>query len=258
MKSKNKDKKMNASTINQEEVDRFSAIAKEWWDPNGKFKPLHKFNPSRLAYIREQILIHFNLNGSKREPFKKLSILDIGCGGGLLCEPMARLGAKVTGIDASQKNISIATAHAKQSDLKIDYRATTSEDLAKKKKQYDIVLNMEVIEHVDNVPLYLKSCADLVKPNGIMFISTLNRTAKSFALAIVGAEYILGWLPKGTHTYQKFLTPNEITSMLKRNDLKLKDKCGITYSPLKDKWKQSRDMSVNYMLLFEKQALLEK
>ena len=247
---------MSASTIDEDEVAHFSAIAQEWWDPNGKFKPLHKFNPSRLAYIREQILFHFDLDGTKRKPFKKISILDIGCGGGLLCEPMARLGANVTGADASEKNIAIAKAHAIEGDLKINYLATTSEDLAAKGKQFDVVLNMEVIEHVSDVPLYLASCAKLVKPGGIMFISTLNRTAKSFALAIVGAEYILGWLPKGTHSYNKFLTPEEIISMTRRNDLKLKDKCGITYSPLKDKWRKSKDMSVNYMLLMEKQALL--
>ncbi len=249
---------MSASTINEDEVAKFSAMAQEWWDPNGKFKPLHKFNPARLAYIRESILSHFELDGIKREPFKKISILDVGCGGGLLCEPMARLGAKITGIDASQKNISIAKAHANETGLKIDYKATTSETLVKSKKQFDIVLNMEVVEHVDNVPLYLKSCADLVKPGGLMFVSTLNRTAKSFALAIVGAEYVLNWLPKGTHDYKKFLTPEEIITMLKRNDMKLKDKAGVTFSPLKDKWRLSRDMSVNYMLLMEKQVLLEK
>lgn len=249
---------MSASTIDKDEVAHFSAIAQEWWDPNGKFKPLHKFNPSRLAYIREQILFHFDLDGNKREPFKKISVLDIGCGGGLLCEPMARLGANITGADASEKNIAIAKAHAIEGDLKINYLSTTSEELAAKGKQFDVVLNMEVIEHVSDVPLYLASCAKLLKPGGIMFISTLNRTAKSFALAIIGAEYILGWLPKGTHTYNKFLTPDEIISMLRRNDLKLKDKCGITYSPLKDKWRKSKDMSVNYMLLMEKQVLIEK
>ncbi len=249
---------MSTSTINKDEVAKFTAMAQEWWDPNGKFKPLHKFNPVRLAYIRKQIITHFALDGTKREPFKKISILDVGCGGGLLCEPMARLGAKITGIDASQKNISIAQIHADEGNLKINYKTTTSENLAKNKTQFDIVLNMEVVEHVDNVPLYLASCAKLVKPGGLMFVSTLNRTAKSFALAIVGAEYVLNWLPKGTHDYNKFLTPDEIISMLKRNDMKIKDKVGVTYSPLKDKWRTSRDMSVNYMLLMEKQALLEK
>jgi len=247
---------MDASTINKEEVARFAAMAEEWWDPKGKFKPLHKFNPTRLAYIRNQILSHFELDGSKNQPLKKLTILDIGCGGGLLCEPMTRLGAKITGVDASEKNIAIAKSHAMTSNLKINYKATTSEELVKKTARYDVVLNMEVVEHVDNVPLYLKSCAQLVKPGGIMIISTLNRTAKSFALAIVGAEYILNWLPKGTHSYNKFLTPNELISMLRRNDMQLKDKTGVSFSPLKNQWRLSRDMDVNYMLVMEKQALL--
>ena len=243
---------MNASTINKDEVARFAAMAEEWWDPTGKFKPLHKFNPVRLAYIRAQLLQHFSLNGTKQRPFEGLNILDIGCGGGLLCEPMARLGANITGVDASERNINIAKAHAESSKLKITYLASTAEDLAAKTKQYDVVLNMEVVEHVNNVPLYLSSCAKLVKPGGLMFISTLNRTAKSYALAIVGAEYVLGWLPKGTHSYEKFLTPEEITFMIKREGMSIKDRCGVTYSPLKDQWRQSRDMSVNYMLLAEK------
>lgn len=245
---------MTATTINDEEVARFAAMAEEWWDPTGKFKPLHKFNPVRLAYVREQILAHFSLDGTKRYPFEKLSILDIGCGGGLLCEPMARLGAKVTGADASEKNIGIAATHAEQSGLKIDYRATTSETMAAAGERFDIVLNMEVVEHVADVPLYLKSCAQLVKPGGIMFVATINRTAKAYALAIIGAEYVLGWLPKGTHSYDKFLTPEEITSQLKRYGMSPKDKTGVSYAPLHDQWRKSRDMSVNYMLLLQKPA----
>lgn len=243
---------MPATTVDDSEIAHFTAMAEEWWDPSGKFKPLHKFQPVRLAYIREQVLEHFGRDGTKRYPFEGLTFLDIGCGGGLLCEPMARLGATVTGADASEKNIKIAQTHAEQSGLEIDYRATPAETLAANGEQYDVVLNMEVVEHVADVPLYLKSCADLVKPGGLMFVATINRTAKAFALAIVGAEYVLRWLPKGTHSYSKFLTPEEITSQLKRNGMSLKDKSGVTYAPLHDEWRKSRDMSVNYMLLAEK------
>lgn len=245
---------MTATTINDDEVARFSAMAEQWWDPAGKFKPLHKFNPVRLAYIREQVLDHFGLDGTARHPLKGLSILDIGCGGGLLCEPMARLGATVTGADASEKNIKIASLHAEQSGLKINYLATTSEAIAESGQQFDVVLNMEVVEHVADVPLYLKSCAQLVKPGGLMFVATINRTARAFALAIIGAEYVLNWLPKGTHTYSKFLTPDELISVLKRGGMTVKDKTGVTYSPLRDEWRKTRDMSVNYMLLLEKPA----
>lgn len=243
---------MTTTTIDDDEVARFSAMAEEWWDPTGKFKPLHKFNPVRLAYIREHVLSHFKLDGTKRYPFEGLKFLDIGCGGGLLCEPMTRLGAAVTGADASEKNIRIAATHAEQGELEIDYRATTSETMAAAGEQFDVVLNMEVVEHVADVPLYLKSCADLVKPGGIMFVATINRTAKAFALAIVGAEYVMRWLPKGTHSFEKFLTPEEISSQLKRNGMGIKDKCGVSFSPLQDQWRKSRDMSVNYMLLAEK------
>ena len=245
---------MTASTIDTDEIARFTALAETWWDPNGKMKPLHRFNPVRLAYIREQVIAHFGRDGTKRQPFEGLDLLDIGCGAGLLCEPMTRLGARVTGADASEKNIKIASLHAEQSELKIDYVATTAEALVEAGRQFDVVLNMEVVEHVADVPLYLKSCAQLVKPGGLMFIATLNRTAKAFALAIVGAEYVLGWLPKGTHSYSKFLTPEEITSVLKREGMSIKDKTGVTYSPLKDEWGKSRDMSVNYMMLAEKKA----
>lgn len=247
-----KGRAMTATTIDTAEIARFAAMAEQWWDPAGKFKPLHKFNPVRLAYIREKVLARFDRNGTKRKPFEGLSFLDIGCGGGLLCEPMARLGATVTGADASDKNIAIAALHAKQSELEIDYVATTAEALAASGRQFDVVLNMEVVEHVADVPLYLKSCAQLVKPGGMMVVATINRTAKAFALAIVGAEYVLNWLPKGTHTWSKFLTPEEITSILKREGMTLADKTGVTFSPLRDEWGKSRDMSVNYMLVMEK------
>lgn len=243
---------MSTTTINDDEVARFAAMADQWWDPKGKFKPLHKFNPVRLAYIRSQILDHFALDGTKRTPFEGLKVLDIGCGGGLLCEPMARLGATVSGADAAERNIRVAEIHAEQSGLQIDYRATTSETMAAAGEQFDVVLNMEVVEHVADVPLYLKSCADLVKPGGLMFVATINRTAKAFALAIVGAEYVLRWLPKGTHSYTKFVTPEEITAQLTRNNMQIKDKTGVTFSPLTDQWRKSRDMAVNYMLLAEK------
>ena len=242
------------STINDSEVKKFSDLAEQWWNPSGQFKPLHKFNPVRLAYIRQHILHHFNREETLRYPFRDIHILDIGCGGGLLCEPMARLGASVTGADASERNIAIATTHAEQGGLEIDYRATTSEALAQKGEQFDVVLNMEVVEHVADVPLYLKSCADLVKPGGLMFIATINRTAKAYALAILGAEYVLNWLPKGTHQYSRFLTPDEITSIVSRHGLTIINKCGVSFNPLHDQWRRTRDMSVNYMLLAEKKS----
>lgn len=242
------------SSINEEELAHFAAMADEWWDPSGKFKPLHKFNPVRLAYIRNQLIEHFNLDELAPQPLKTLRILDIGCGGGLLCEPMARLGAQITGADAEQKNISIAQLHAQQSQLEIDYRATTAEALVEAGEQYEVVLNMEVVEHVADMPFYLKSCAALVKPGGLMFMGTINRTAKAFALAIVGAEYVLRWLPKGTHSYEKFVTPEEMTTQLVRNGMDIRDKTGVSFSPIQDEWRKSRDMSVNYMILAEKKA----
>ena len=243
---------MAQTTIHQDEVERFNAMADEWWDPKGKFKPLHKFNPVRLSYIREQVINHFGLDQTAREPFKGLRLFDIGCGGGLLCEPMKRLGADVVGADAGEKNIKIAQIHAERSELDIDYRATTSEALAEAGEQFEVVLNMEVVEHVADIELYLKSCAQLVKPGGLMFVATINRTFKAYALAIIGAEHILRWLPKGTHSYDMLVTPEEITSNLKRSGMQIKDKLGVSYHPLEDAWKKSKDMSVNYMMLAEK------
>ncbi|HTM78393.1 MAG TPA: bifunctional 2-polyprenyl-6-hydroxyphenol methylase/3-demethylubiquinol 3-O-methyltransferase UbiG, partial [Devosia sp.] len=222
---------MTATTINDAEVAKFTAMAEEWWDPKGKFKPIHKFNPVRLGYIREHALTHFQRDGTEMRPFEGLNILDVGCGGGLLCEPLARLGATVTGIDAAERNIKIAQLHAEQSGLAIDYRATTSEALAAEGKTFDMVLNMEVVEHVDNVPLYMKSCADLVAPGGLMLTATLNRTARALAFAIIGAEYVLGWLPKGTHDWKKFLTPDEIKVLITRNGLQVIDQTGVVYHP---------------------------
>jgi 2-polyprenyl-6-hydroxyphenyl methylase / 3-demethylubiquinone-9 3-methyltransferase len=242
------------TTINDAEIAKFTAMAEEWWSPTGKFKPLHKFNPARLAYIREHALAHFGRDGTLMRPLEGLNILDVGCGGGLLCEPLARLGATITGIDAAERNIAIARLHADQSNLDIDYRATTSEALVEKGETYDMVLNMEVVEHVDNVPLYMKSCADLVKPGGLMLTATINRTARAYALAIVGAEYVLGWLPRGTHDWKKFLTPDEIRALLTRNGLRVIDATGVVFHPLADEWRRSPDMGVNYMMLAERPA----
>jgi 2-polyprenyl-6-hydroxyphenyl methylase/3-demethylubiquinone-9 3-methyltransferase len=243
---------MTDTTINTEEVEKFGRMAEEWWDPKGKFKPIHKFNPVRLAYIREHALSHFGKDSSVRRPLEGLRVLDIGCGGGLLCEPLARLGATVVGADAAERNIEVARLHAAQSELNIDYRATTSETLAAAGEQFDIVLNMEVVEHVDNVPLYMKSCADLVAPGGLIFTATINRTLRALGLAIFGAEYVLRWLPRGTHSYEKFLTPDEIRALLTRNGLKVTDQTGVVYHPLADDWRMSPDMGVNYMVLAEK------
>ncbi|WP_286722990.1 bifunctional 2-polyprenyl-6-hydroxyphenol methylase/3-demethylubiquinol 3-O-methyltransferase UbiG [Devosia sp. 63-57] len=245
---------MTATTVNDAEVAKFTAMAEQWWDPKGKFKPLHKFNPVRLSYIRDNLVRHFGRDPASIRPFEGISILDVGCGGGLLCEPLTRLGAKVTGIDAAERNIRIAQIHAEQSGLNVDYRATTSEALVAAGEKYDVVLNMEVVEHVDNVPLYMKSCADLVAPGGLMFTATLNRTARSWALAVIGAEYILRWLPRGTHDWKKFLTPEEINAQLRRNGLSVIDETGVTFNPIADSWGLSPDMAINYMILAERPA----
>lgn len=246
---------MTATTINDEELAKFTAMAEEWWDPNGKFKPLHKFNPVRLTYIRDKVLAHFGRDGRQRRPFEGLRVLDIGCGGGLLSEPMARLGAAVVGADAAERNIRIAELHATQSELSIDYRATTAEALAAAGERFDVVLNMEVVEHVDNVPLYMQSCADLVAPGGLLFTATINRTPRAWALAIVGAEQVLRWLPKGTHDYRRFLTPDEITALVERHGLRVTDRSGVVYHPLAGEWRLSRDLGVNYMVLAEKAVM---
>ena len=243
---------MTATTIDDDELAKFSAMADEWWDPAGKFKPLHKFNPVRLGYIREHAIAHFGKDGHARRPLEGLRFLDIGCGGGLLSEPMARLGAEVVGIDPAERNVRTAEAHARQTGLSIDYRVTTAEALAAAAEKFDVVLNMEVVEHVADVPLYMKSCAELVAPGGLMFVATINRTPRAFALAIVGAEYVLRWLPRGSHEFRKFLTPEEIAALITRNGMRVTDKTGVVYNPLADQWRQSRDMGVNYMLLAQK------
>lgn len=240
------------STIDSEEVARFSAMAEEWWDPTGKFKPLHKFSPVRLGYIKEHVCRHFGRDPMATDAFKGLRCLDIGCGGGLLSEPMARLGADVVGADPSETNIEIARLHMKTSGLEIDYRAETAEALAAAGETFDVVFNMEVVEHVADVPLFLEATAQMVRPGGLMFVATINRTLKAYALAIVGAEYVLRWLPKGTHSYEKLVRPSEIEGPLQTAGLTMIDRCGVTYNPLTDTWARSRDMDVNYMLLAER------
>ena len=241
---------MKNNTINKKEIEKFSKIAEEWWDPNGKFKPLHKFNPIRISYIKENIIKSFKLN-QKKSPLKNIKILDIGCGGGLLSEPISRLGAKVTGIDASKKNIEVAKLHAKKNNLKINYICTSPEQL-KKKDQFDVILNMEIVEHVENVEFFLKSCSKLLKKNGIMFVATINKTLKSYVFAIVGAEYILRWLPIGTHEWEKFLKPEELILILKNNNLDVEKVNGMKFNILTDKWSVSEDKSINYIAKFIK------
>lgn len=240
------------TTIDRDEVERFSALAAEWWNPNGKFRPLHKFNPVRLAYIRDQVATHFGRDPHAAKPFDGLRILDIGCGGGLLCEPMVRLGAEVVGVDASETNIEVARLHAEQSRVKIDYRASTAEDLADAGETFDVILNMEVVEHVADVDFFIAKCAQMVKPGGIMFVATINRTLKALGLAIIGAEYVLRWLPRGTHEYSRLVRPDELEKALNAADMSVIDRTGVSYNPLSDQWGRSRDMDVNYMLLAHK------
>ena len=241
---------MKNSTINKEEIEKFSKIAKEWWDPEGKFKPLHKFNPIRILYIKNNIINTFKLK-DKKKPLKNVKILDIGCGGGLLSEPMCRLGAKVTGIDASEKNIKVAGLHAKKSKLDIKYFSVSPEKLNSKKK-FDVILNMEIVEHVSNVDFFLKSCSKLLKKNGIMFVATINKTLKSYLFAIIGAEYILNWLPIGTHEWEKFVRPNDLINILRKYDLKLDALDGMKFNILKNNWSLSKDRSINYIGKFIK------
>ena len=236
-----------SSTINKAEIQKFSKLAEEWWDVNGKFKPLHMFNPIRIEYITDKIKEHFNLKKDKANCLNGLSILDIGCGGGLISEPMSRLGANVTGIDASEKNINIAKLHSKKNGLKINYLNTSPENL-KNIEKFDIILNLEIIEHVDNVSLYIKSCNKLLKKKGLMFTATLNRTFTSYAKAIIGAEYLLRWLPVGTHDWNKFIKPEELESFLSEEKFYTLDIKGLKFNPFLNKWKKSKDLSVNYII----------
>ena len=238
------------TSVNKKEIEKFSKMAEEWWDPNGKFKPLHKFNPIRIRYIKDNIIDHFNLN-NKNKPLNKINILDIGCGGGLLSEPMSRLGADVVGIDASEKNIKIAKMHAEKNNLKIDYKITSPEKL-KTNKKFDVILNMEIVEHVEDVNFFIKSCAKLLKKNGIMFVATLNKTLKSYVFGIIGAEYIMRWLPIGTHEWEKFVNPDDLIAISKKNNLIVKKLDGMKYNLIKDQWTISTDKSVNYISIFSK------
>ena len=241
---------MKNNTINKKEIEKFSKIAEEWWDPEGKFKPLHKFNPIRISYIKQNII---NTLGIKNEnkPLEKIKILDIGCGGGLLSEPMSRLGAEVVGIDASEKNISVAKLHAMKNNLNIKYLCASPETL-KTDLKFDVILNMEIIEHVENINLFLESCSKLLNKGGIMFVATINKTLKSYLFAIVGAEYILRWLPIGTHEWEKFVKPEDLEKILKKFDVKLEVFNGMKFNIIKDQWNISDDKSINYIGKFIK------
>jgi 2-polyprenyl-6-hydroxyphenyl methylase/3-demethylubiquinone-9 3-methyltransferase len=255
-------------TVDPAEVARFAAMAEQWWDPKGKFRPLHELNPTRVRYIRDRALAHFGAHfgadfgrtadsggaeTSDLKPLAGLRILDIGCGGGLLCEPLARLGAQVTGIDAADRNIEIARLHAGQAGLAIDYRVQPAEDLVGR-ESFDVVLAMEVVEHVADPALFLKSCAALVRPGGMMVAATLNRTARAYALAIVGVEYVLRWLPRGTHDWKKFLRPSELARGLRHGGLTVREIVGVSFNPINRSWSLSGDLAVNYMVMAEKVA----
>jgi len=238
------------TSVNKKEIDKFSKMADEWWDPEGKFKPLHKFNPIRIKYIKENIINNFKLK-NKFRPLSGINILDIGCGGGLLSEPMSRMGANVTGIDASDKNIKIAKLHSKKNKLKINYLCSSPEKL-KIEKKFDVILNMEIVEHVEDIDFFLKSCSKLLKKNGLMFVATINKTLKSYVFAIVGAEYVLRWLPIGTHEWEKFVKPEDLKKILMKYDLSLNKLEGMNFNIFKDEWSISKDLSVNYIAKFIK------
>jgi 2-polyprenyl-6-hydroxyphenyl methylase/3-demethylubiquinone-9 3-methyltransferase len=241
------------ASLDEDEIDKFSALAEEWWDPSGSFRPLHRLNPTRLKFIRDHCIKHSDGDPKAAKPLSGLKILDIGCGGGLLCEPLTRLGAELTGIDPSERNITVAALHAKESGLEIDYRVTTAEDLAEEGAGFDVVLNMEVLEHVADVESFMLAAGALVAEGGLMFAATLNRTPKSFLFAIVGAEYLLRWLPRGTHDWKRFLRPSELAAYFRQADLTLREVTGVIYNPVDASWRLSRDdLDVNYMMLAEK------
>ena len=239
------------STIDKIEIEKFSTLAKDWWNPEGKFRPLHLFNPVRIKFIKEKLIYHYKLNSNKGKPLEKLRILDIGSGGGLLCEPLYRLGANVTGIDASNKNIEVAKLHAKEMGLNIKYIHSSPENI-NFKNEFDVILCMEVVEHVSNINLFIQKCSSLVKKNGIIFISTINKNLKSYAFAILGAEYILRWLPIGTHDWDKFLTPKDLENISINHTLRLDETVGMKYNLFFKKWSISADTSVNYISTFLK------
>ena len=239
------------TTVDKIEIEKFSKIAKDWWNPKGKFKPLHLFNPARIKFIEEKLISHFKLNSENHKPLKKLKILDIGCGGGLLCEPLNRLGAKMTGIDAAKNNIKVAQMHSQEMGLEIEYQHCSPENL-NFTDEFDVILNMEVVEHVSDLNLFIKNCSKLIKKNGIMFIATLNKNLKSYIFAILGAEYILRWLPIGTHDWNKFLTPEELEMVVKKNDFSSGETVGMKFNFLSKTWYKSYDSSVNYISTFLK------
>jgi 2-polyprenyl-6-hydroxyphenyl methylase/3-demethylubiquinone-9 3-methyltransferase len=240
------------SSIDDAEIARFSKLASTWWDPRGPMAPLHKLNPIRLGYIRDKATAHFGRDPKKLDCLKGLRMLDIGCGAGILSEPLARLGATMVGADPSEENIAVASAHAEDNGVAVDYRATTAEALAEANEKFDVVLAMEVVEHVNDVPEFVATCATMVKPGGLMIAATLNRTLKSFALAIVGAEYVLRWLPRGTHQWDKFVKPAELERAIENTGLNVTGERGIIYNPLADRWQLSSDMDVNYMIVAER------
>lgn len=245
----------NPSTLDPAEVERFSRLADEWWDPNGKFGPLHRLNPLRLGYIRDRAAAHWRRDALSGSPLQGLSLLDVGCGGGLVCEPLTRLGARVTGIDAAELNVATARRHAREQELAIDYRVATAEGFVQSGSRFDIVLALEIVEHVADIDLFLEVCARLVAPGGLLFLSTLNRTAKAWALAIAGAEYLLRWLPRGTHDWRKFLKPSEVVRGLGAGGIAAQEIVGVVYSPLSRAWSLSEsDLDVNYMLYGSKAA----
>ena len=239
------------TTVDKTEIEKFSKLANEWWDPNGKFKPLHLFNPARIKFIKEKLISHFEIDNHIEKPLKRLKILDIGCGGGLLCEPLSRLGASMTGIDMSANNINIAKLHSKEMNLNIKYFKSSPENLDLQ-NQFDVILNMEVVEHVADIDLYIKNCSKLIKKNGIMFVATINKNLKSYMFAIIGAEYILRWLPIGTHDWEKFLTPEELKIIANKNNFQLEQTIGMKFNLFSKKWFESDDSSVNYISTFLK------
>ena len=239
------------TTVNKKEIEKFSKLSKEWWNPNGKFKPLHQFNPPRIKFIKEKLIKHFKIDRKTKNPLSKLKILDIGCGGGLLCEPLSRLGGEVTGIDASKQNIEIAKLHAEEMNLNINYLHLSPEQL-KFEKKFDAILNMEVVEHVSNVNLFIQNCSELIKKKGIMFVATINKNLKSYIFAILGAEYILRWLPIGTHDWDKFLTPNDLDAIISKNNFINDEIVGVKFNLFSNQWHQTTDTSVNYISTYLK------
>ncbi len=238
----------STARIDEAEVEKFNRLASDWWDPKGRMKPLHKFNPVRLSYLRDTIIAHFDRDPKAMQPFSGLSVLDIGCGGGLLSEPLARLGFAVTGIDPAANNVDVAKVHAARTGVAVTYRGVMAETLVDEGETFDVVLAMEVVEHVPSVPDFIATAARLVKPGGLFIAATINRTKRSFALAIVGAEYVLRWLPVGTHDWNKFVTPDELEEAIVAGNLEVFDRQGVVFNPLTDRWSLARDMAVNYML----------